>query len=168
MRMINETGSAQGGFTLLEVLVAMVVLSVGLLGLTGLQTTSLRSNHSAFLSSQATMVADQILDNMRMNRDQAVGGGYTVGFDPDGDGFDGAVCSNDCTAAEIAERDLVNWRAQVARLPAGEGSITVDANGVAEVTICWSDAPVAADDYTACIDDEENTTMTRFVTRAQL
>ncbi len=62
------------GFTLLEVLVAMVVLSVGLLGLSGLQTSSLRNNHSAFLRSQATLVSNDIIDRMRANRDSAIGG----------------------------------------------------------------------------------------------
>lgn len=59
--------SAQG-FTLLEVLIAVVVLSVGLLGLARLQTAGLRQNHSAFMRSQATMLAYDIIDRMRTNK----------------------------------------------------------------------------------------------------
>ena len=55
------------GFTLIEVLIAMLVLAVGLLGLAGLQATSLRNNQSAYNRSQATQLAYDIADRMRAN-----------------------------------------------------------------------------------------------------
>ncbi len=55
----------QQGFTLIEVLVAVVVLSIGLLGLAGLQTTGLRNNQSAYYASQAAIYANDIFERMR-------------------------------------------------------------------------------------------------------
>ncbi len=55
------------GFTLIEVLIAMLVLAVGLLGLAGLQATSLRNNQSAYNRSQATQLAYDLADRMRAN-----------------------------------------------------------------------------------------------------
>ena len=58
----------------------MVVLSIGLLGLSGLQTTGLRNNYSAFLRSQATLVTSDILDRMRANREAAKDGDYDIAY----------------------------------------------------------------------------------------
>ena len=59
------------GFSLLEVLVALVILSVGLLGLARMQSTGLRQNNSAYFHSQATTLAYAILDRIRVNLDAA-------------------------------------------------------------------------------------------------
>jgi type IV pilus assembly protein PilV len=72
--------SRSRGFTLLEILVALLILTIGLLGLGTLQMTSLRYNHSALLRSQATLLAQDILDRMRANRATAVGGSYVTGL----------------------------------------------------------------------------------------
>ncbi len=56
------------GFTLLEILVAVLVLSIGLLGIAGLQVTGLRFNHSAYARTQATLLAYELADRMRANR----------------------------------------------------------------------------------------------------
>ena len=125
------------GFTLLEVLVAMVVLSVGLLGLSGLQTSSLRNNHSAFLRSQATLVSNDIIDRMRANRDSALAGDYDIAY---ADSAPTTSCSSGCDPDEVAEVDVREWRAYVARLPGGDSQITFPATGVAEVRVRWGDA----------------------------
>ncbi len=59
--------SRQTGFSLLEVLIAIVITSIGLLGLAGMQATGLRNNHSAYHRSQATVLAYDIADRMRSN-----------------------------------------------------------------------------------------------------
>ena len=66
------------GFTLIEILLAVVVLSGGLLGLAGLQLTGLKSNHSAYLRSQATILTLDIADRMRANRISAITGAYDI------------------------------------------------------------------------------------------
>ena len=76
-----EMGSkAQRGVSLLEVLITVLVLSVGLLGLAALQATGTKFNHGAYLRTQATALAYEMSDRMRTNID----GDFTTGL---GDGF---------------------------------------------------------------------------------
>ena len=58
------------GFTLIEVLIAMIILAVGLLGLAGLQATTLKNNQSAYNRIKATQLAYDIADRMRANYDR--------------------------------------------------------------------------------------------------
>jgi len=124
------------GFTLLEVLVALIVLSIGLLGLSGLQTSGLRNNHSAFLRSQATLVSADIMDRMRVNRDAATGGDYNIDYTGSPTS---ATCSSNCSPQVVANMDLTTWRSYVERLPGGEGEINVDGNGIVTVRVRWAD-----------------------------
>ncbi|MCS6948044.1 MAG: type IV pilus modification protein PilV, partial [Steroidobacteraceae bacterium] len=64
------------GFTLIEALIAVLVLSIGLLGIAGLQLASLQTNSVAYQRSQATMLAYDLLDRMRANRTAALNGAY--------------------------------------------------------------------------------------------
>jgi len=57
--------SRQSGFTLVEVLVTVIIMAIGLLGVAGLQLAGMRSNHSAFLRTQATIAAYDLIDRMR-------------------------------------------------------------------------------------------------------
>jgi len=127
----------QRGFTLLEVLVALIVLSIGLLGLSGLQTTGLRNNHSAFLRSQATLVTTDILDRMRANREAAKGGDYDINY---GATPSHITCTGTCSKTQVAQMDVELWHAYVDRLPGGEGQVAVTAGGLAEVRVRWADA----------------------------
>ena len=119
----------EAGFSIIEVLVALLVLAIGLLGLAALQAQGLRFNHDAYVRSQATNLAYDIVDRMRANRDNAVD--YTVG-DPD--------LGCDPTDASI-DMDLTCWFDSLANtLPGGGGLIT--ANGAAnyyDVTVRWID-----------------------------
>jgi type IV pilus assembly protein PilV len=100
------------GFTLIEALVSLLVLSIGLLGLAGLQLTSLRTTHGSALRSQATLLAYDITDRMRANRRAALNGDYAIAL------------TVDPTAGTVAGDDLVAWKQALARtLPGGDGSI---------------------------------------------
>lgn len=69
---------AQRGATLIEVLVAVLVLSFGLLGLGALQTVSLRSNSNSFFRTQAVNLSYEIIDELRANRmGIRIAGGYS-------------------------------------------------------------------------------------------
>lgn len=117
----------QKGFTLLEVLVAMLVLSIGLLGLAGLMASSLRNNHSAYYRSQATWLAYDVIDRMRTNRPNAAG--YVVGIP-------GASA-----AGGLAGADVTDWKAMIGNaLPEGDGSVAINAAGDVTVNIQWNDA----------------------------
>lgn len=117
------------GMTLVEALVALVVLSVGLLGVAGLQLSSLRNNHNAHLRSQATALAYDIMDRMRANRVAARAGEYNVAID-------GTI-----SGVTIAATDVNAWRAALAAtLPAGEGAVDLVAGtNQVTITIQWSE-----------------------------
>ena len=66
------------GFSLIEVLVALLVLSIGLLGLAALQTTSLKYNTDSYTRTQATLLAYDIMDRMRSNLAAVSTGNYNV------------------------------------------------------------------------------------------
>lgn len=124
-----------GGFTLLEVLVAVIVLSIGLLGLAGLQAVGLRSNHSATLRSQSTALAYDIVDRMRANRAAALKGDYNVDFTST------PVCdTNPTLSGTVAENDLTQWKANLAcSLPSGDGKIELS-NSLFTISLKWDDS----------------------------
>jgi type IV pilus assembly protein PilV len=121
----------QKGFTLLEVLVAIVVLSIGLLGLAGLMASSVRNNHSAYQRTQAAWLAYDMVDRMRANRANAVTvTNYNVAI--------GAASAS----SGLALADVNDWKIALAStLPAGDGSVTVNGGtGLATVVVQWNDA----------------------------
>jgi type IV pilus assembly protein PilV len=119
----------QGGFSMLEVLIALVVTSIGLLGLAALQGTSLKLNHGSFLRTQATQFANDLADRMRANRVAALDDDYDLNFD------------GTPTGTTVAATDLIQWRATLAReLPAGEGAVDVNSAGLAVIRVRWNDA----------------------------
>lgn len=126
----------QSGFTLLEVLVAMLVLAIGLLGLAGLMASSMRNNLSASHRTQATWMAYDIVDRMRSNRAGAVTGGYATAMGT------AATCSTAFPTGTVPAQDIAAWKNQLAcALPAGNGSIAVDtATRVATILIQWNDS----------------------------
>ena len=139
----------QGGFTLLEVLIALLVLSIGLLGIGKLMMLSARANDSAYMRSQATALAYTMLDAMRANRQAAIVQGYdtAMGVVPGLPGC-GTTVANPCNSGQQAQNDLNLWgNSLAAQLPLGQGSIaTVTAlNGfgantvTATITVQWSD-----------------------------
>ncbi len=106
------------GFTLIEVLIAMVVLAVGLLGLAALQTTSLKNNQSAYFRSQATQLAYDIADRVRANP--------TGNYNNQAGTNDNCV-DNACSTAQMAGYDLSQWNTDLASLlPSGEGVVCID------------------------------------------
>jgi type IV pilus assembly protein PilV len=118
----RRRGRGERGFTLIEALVALLVLSIGLLGLASLQLASLRSSHGAALRSQATMLSYDITDRMRANRIDANRGDYVIAID------------QVPTAGTVAGNDLVAWRQALARtLPEGKGSIVARGAGAGRV-----------------------------------
>ena len=137
------------GFTLLEVLVAIVVFSVGLLGLAALQIFSLRLSHDSLLRTTATILANDMADRMRANPVEAARGINSLYNNPLGLATGNPHClskdesGNDidtaCTPAERAMQDFYEWRAKLSghvatswhpeiksELPTGEGVVCID------------------------------------------
>ncbi|WP_455207978.1 type IV pilus modification protein PilV [Kaarinaea lacus] len=129
----------QAGFTMLEVLVAIVVLSFGLLGLAGLQADGLRNNTSAYMRSQATLMAYDMLDRMRANMQGVENGDYnnllsTTPSDP-------GCISTGCSVALMASHDAYEWSQKLAELlPSGQGHVTGTGQGsIFTITVMWDD-----------------------------
>jgi type IV pilus assembly protein PilV len=108
------------GFTLVEVMVALVILSVGLLGIASLYVVTLKSSGGAIYRMQAVNLASDLADRIRANRRANVA-------------YAGAPANNNCytpaatcNAAQMAANDLLVWNAQVAAiLPQGNGTVAV-------------------------------------------
>ena len=113
-----------GGFTLVEVLVAVLVLGVGLLGIVTLQSRSLQYNQQAYLYSQAVFLANDVAERMRANTEQL--GSYEIDYGTTVTGVSLTQCmSTNCSELQIARWDLAVWKnALAAALPGGDGSIT--------------------------------------------
>lgn len=127
----RKTFGRQKGFSLLEVLVAIVVLSVGLLGLAGLQVVGLQSNYSSYLRSQASILSYDIADAMRANRTAALSGSYVIAL------------ADTPAGTSVAATDLIAWRANLAAaLPSGTGAIArpVATANRFTITLQWNDS----------------------------
>ena len=146
----------QSGFTMIELLVAVLVMGVGVLGVTGLQLVSLQNNQAALMRAEAAQLAYDILDRIRVNPGTgAVAGvaynGIAVGDEP---AVPTNCLENTCTTAQMTAFDVAIWKcslgayngedvcidirdwagdevalppeAQQPGLPNGDGSIAVD------------------------------------------
>ncbi|MEE4361500.1 MAG: type IV pilus modification protein PilV [Pseudomonadales bacterium] len=124
----------QQGFSLIEVLVAVLIVSVGILGVAGLQLVSLQNNTSALLRTQAFQAAYDIIDRARANPD----GDYAIAMDDDAPAA--VDCEGGaCTAAQMRNYDVNTWLTTVAAdLPLGDGEFVVNGNTIT-VTIRWQD-----------------------------
>ena len=119
------------GFTLLEVLVAVFVLALGVIGAAGMQLTALRTRHQSALLSEAVQMASAMADKMRANVAQMVHGDganayLNQRFDGATQGAPGApamLCFSqaaNCNSAQMAQFDIYEMTQQIsARLPAG-------------------------------------------------
>lgn len=133
-------GLAQGGFSLLEALVTLAILAIGLMGLAFLQAQGLHLNTSAYSRTQASVLASDIIDRMRLN---AVNAGSYVSTSSDATPAD---C--DWTLGPDAQNDLDCWYGRLQdALPGGDGQITLDAGtGVVTVTVRWQERPGSQQD----------------------
>lgn len=129
--------TAARGFTLIEVLVAMVVMSVGMLGIAALYLEGLRAGRTAIYRTSAVNLAADMADRIRAN--QQAGNAY-AGTGPGSD----ESCVNgdeDCTPVQLADDDWFSWSSRVdAQLPEGAGAeIQVDggATPVYTITLQW-------------------------------
>ncbi|WP_347331151.1 type IV pilus modification protein PilV [Marinimicrobium locisalis] len=115
----------QEGVGLIEVLVTVMILATSLLAMGALQSRSLAFNHSAYLRSQANVLAYDVLDRIRINRENV--------DDYDGLAFDDEAPNGNALAAQ----DMRAWLAQAARLlPGGDGEIECD-NNLCTVRLRW-------------------------------
>ncbi len=140
----------------MEVMIALVIFTVALLGLAGLQATSLRDNQLAYLHTVATQLAHDMGERIRANPSAAAAGGYLV------DNINGPVSapavdcySGSCNAADIAATDAYEWLTAIEeRLPSGKGRVAAN-GGLLTVTVMWDQERNGASG-TDCGGDEED------------
>ncbi len=129
----------QSGFTLIEVMIAILVLAFGLLGFALLQTMNVRFTKSAQQRTVATNLAYELVDVMRSQRSQgSFYNGITFasfsGVTPPAGG-----CARVVAATPTANID--RWKCEVRKaLPGGEAQVLLAANGVVSVEVRWGDA----------------------------
>ena len=138
----------QAGFSLIEVLIAMLVLSLGLLGIAGLQMQGTRYVYDAHLKSIALIQVQDMADRMRTNQPGVRAGDYSqvsgMAEDP---GCTAQAAG--CTPAQLATYDQFVWNtANSALLPSGQGVVSctdIDAatttvmeiGSVCQLTVMW-------------------------------
>ncbi len=113
------------GFSLIEVLVALVILSTGLLGLAGLQAAGLRASQTSLQRSQAAILAYDMADRVRANITNAAINYHL----PTATATASCHTTVGCTAAQLAQNDMSEWNATVTQaLPGGQGVICIDSS----------------------------------------
>ena len=132
------------GFTLLEVMIALVIFSFGLLALAALMAKGLQYNTSALHRSYASSQAYDMADRMRANRLGIDAGNYDS---VSGAGTDPGCISSGCTPAQMAQYDGWAWNSVTAAvLPRGSGTVLMSGSTYS-ITLTWDDdRDGAADD----------------------
>ncbi len=148
---------------MVELLVAVLVMGVGVLGVTGLQMVSLQNNRDALLRSEALQLAYDMMDRIRINPGAGVPGAAYDGIDFTDPPTAPPDCyQNNCSAAQMTDFDVSVWQCALGShnetavcqdlrqdtilpaeddqpgLPDGEGSSEVDGAGVVTINVRWT------------------------------
>jgi type IV pilus assembly protein PilV len=147
--MRRNFSSRARGFSLIEAMVSLVVVSVGMIGIAALYGQGLGAGRTALYRTQAVNLAADMADRIRVNRLGGLaynGPAANNNCDPGG--------GVNCTPAQMAGQDLFDWQAQVAALlPNGAGNV-VAANGTPPsyaITVGWQEVGIGATNYAVTI-----------------
>lgn len=131
MNIKRHSPRLETGTTLIEVLVAVVVLSIGLLGIAGLQLSALRNTQGAYERSAAVILANSLAERMAADRTQAIAGAYNMAM--------GGGC-NGPGGGTLAGTNLTDWSAEIKQMLGSTGCGSVNCNaGLCVVTLQWQD-----------------------------
>ncbi|MGO9445360.1 MAG: type IV pilus modification protein PilV [Thiobacillaceae bacterium] len=153
--------SAQAGFTLLEVLVALIIIAIGLLGIAGMQALAINSTGTARTHGLAAIQAASLAAAMQSNE-----GFWTAGTAPALTTVNGTVLGNAtlngqnvdctqnvCTAVQLAADDLKKWGVALQVLPNGQGSVActtvVNTTVTCTISVTWNEMTVGLNQGTA-------------------
>ena len=144
----------QRGVGLIEILIAVVVLSIGFLAAARMQVEGMRFSQSAYFNSQAYFMASDLIDRMRANVEGVSNGEYDSGFITGAQVMDPGCADRACTPAELARQDLFDWSVHLhpslvgveapPSLPDGEnvvarGEVIDDGDGQYTVNVHWAE-----------------------------
>ena len=164
-RRVVSRSRREAGFSMIELLVAVLVMGIGVLGITALQMVSLQNNRGALMRGEATLRTYDVMDRIRANPSGNYGG-VAFGDDPPA----ATDCmANNCSVAQMAAFDQATWKCSLGvhnahatcialrasgalptlaaqpGLPSGDGLITVNgATGVVSVSVRWQEPNVPA------------------------
>ena len=139
---ILENSPRQSGFSLVEVLIALIIMSVGMLGIAGLYVQSLQAGRTSMFRHQAVSLAGDVADRIRANPTAGVA-------------YAGAGANNNCVAANVdcdvvgmAAHDIWVWDQQaVNSLPTGDVVVAFDDTvtpPVYTITVNWNEPGITA------------------------
>jgi type IV pilus assembly protein PilV len=128
---------AQRGVALLEVLIAFLILSVGLVGFSTLQARALKATQSTLQRTKAVMLANAILDSMRANKAVAI-------TSPSGYAVSTKTCDTPSATANLADNDRRTWFTALKSALGNVTSTCADLDcttaGICTVNIYWDDS----------------------------
>jgi type IV pilus assembly protein PilV len=161
--MMRQPPSAQAGFSLLEAMVAILVLSFGLLALAGFQLRTLTDSVGASNQNIAVLLAGSMADRIRANPSTGAASSspYRVGWNVSATAPTPscAGASASCTAAQLAAHDLWDWKRRVANsLPGGQADVQSrkGMGGLLFVHVAWDEPgalyPIPSDPAWDCLD----------------
>ena len=147
---MQKIANKQSGFSLIEVLIALIIMSVGMLGIAGLYVQSLQAGRTSMFRHQAVALAGDVADRIRANPTARDTYEDATGADS------GCVATGaDCSANEMALHDIFLWKQQAGNtLPGsaatGGGDVIVEFEDVTPpryiITVQWEEPGIAADD----------------------
>lgn len=124
------------GVGLIEVLVTLIVLSIGLLGFASLQIRSVQMNQSTLSRTQAINAAYDIVDRIMVNKSNGALDVYEIGINANPPDAPASITS----VTERAQADLNEWFQLIDELPSGDASLAIVGDyEQLHVTVCWDD-----------------------------
>ena len=130
---MNPLVGNQQGFSMLETMIAALVVAIGLVGYAQLMNTNLKNTDSAYYRNQASILVTEMFDRMRTNVTAANNGEYDIAY---------ATATPSAVAGNRVVTDLHEWRSSVERVfPAGTSSVScVAATSACTVSVRWDDS----------------------------
>jgi len=102
----HNTMHQQSGFSLIEVMIAALVISIGMLGIAGLQLVSMKGSHQSYMRHQATFLVQDVMERMRANPSQL---SVYDAFDTDTGGSFNCPATKDCNAGTCNAAQIVAY-----------------------------------------------------------
>jgi len=130
----------QSGFSLVEVLITLVIMSVGMLGIAGLYVQSMQAGRTSMFRHHAVTLAGDVADRIRANPTADIA--YTA---PVGVNNNCVLGGIDCTPAQMAANDILLWKDQAATtLPGGDVTIVLTPEAgltppTYQITVSWTE-----------------------------
>ncbi|MDH5355058.1 MAG: type IV pilus modification protein PilV [Gammaproteobacteria bacterium] len=135
-----SVNNRQKGVSLIESMIALVVISVGLLGIAALQVTSMKQSNSALHHSQAVWIGFNIAERIRSNFGQFAN--YD-GIDTN-TGYSQDCIAAACSPADLITSDAADWADEVKNLPSGRGVIDAPFGNQLRIQVMWDDGDPGA------------------------